>query len=200
MSRRYTAAEKSHAIEQLEKSGDLRQTSLQTGIPVQRLRHWERQARERQAQQEAALLDRLRRKLLTEAETLVEALAERIESAPLNQCASTLNVVIEKYLKLREYAPQLESREQVIRIEYVDPDGSLHQTPYWARTHSEGADALPSRGVWSPLWQNGSGQNGDQRSGAAPGARLVAFPYLSDGEPGLAGLEDDAGERLWDVD
>jgi transposase-like protein len=155
---RYSDEEKQAALDCLAAhDGHFGETSAATGIPAATLRRW---ARQEQAQaldlsqvkhtltafqnrwrsekvndpQEQAQLDLLL--LLTEdALLLADSIAEVIENAPLNQRASALSQVIDKILKLAELQP--ENDTQIIRVEYVYPNGTVHAAPYGAEADSE---------------------------------------------------------------
>lgn len=198
MSRRYTPEEKRQALAWLEASGgDYAETGAQTGIPAPTLRRWHEQQLEAQAQSDVEKLHRLRRRLIQAADQLAASLEAVIEDAPLHQRAGALGIVIDRYLRLGEVLPQ-EEQEQVIRIEYKYPDGSIHRVPPWAGQDSAGARPLQGRGLWQALWEDRNGQGRHHRNGAAGRAKLVAFPHVSDGEPGLARSEEPVQERLWD--
>jgi transposase-like protein len=191
MSRRYTTAEKQHALESLDaNAGDIHPTSTQLGISAQTLRNWQRKHQEQQTQREAELAHRLRHKLLKSAERLVDSLEAVIDNAPLNQRASALGAVIDRYLKLEAQLPEDDNQEQVIRIEYRYPDNSIHATPPWAGEDSEDETTLPSRSLWETFRQDGDGEDAHYRNGAERRPVLVARPDLSDGESGLAGFEE----------
>lgn len=198
MSRRYTPEAKRQALAWLEANGaNYAEASTQTGIPANTLRRWHEQQLEAQAQSDVETLHCLRRKLIDGAHKLAASLDEVLAEAPLNQRAGALGIVIDRYLKLGEALPQ-EAQEQVIRIEYKYPDGSIHSVPPWARQNSGGDSPLPRRGLWQTLWENRNGQSTGHPNGAEGRAVLVADPDLSDGQPGLAGSESDVQERLWD--
>jgi hypothetical protein len=77
-------------------------------------------------------LELLRQRLAQNALLLADTLDDAIAEAPLNQRAAALGLLIDRLIKLDAWQPQ-ERPEGVIRIEYQDPDGSVHQTPPWAR-------------------------------------------------------------------
>jgi hypothetical protein len=132
---------------------------------------------------------------------LVEAIdAEHVAKAPLNQLASTLGVLIDRYLKLTDDHADMPA-EQVIRFEYVYPEGTVASTPPWSADDSEQSGAVSGGGVRTTLRQDRTRQVSLARQGIRSGAaNMVARPHLSDGESSVAGLEDDDAERLWDFD
>lgn len=145
--------------------GDYRATSASTGISVGTLRRWARQARgptrgEELTQLRAELVafkaqagaqqgtsdlaedkalgwmhDRLLPRLIDDALQLSESIEAVIDDAPLNQRASALNQILDKVLKLLDILPRNE--EPVLRVEFVDPDGTTHETPFWSRKDSD---------------------------------------------------------------
>lgn len=133
MSRQYTEAEKAAALARLAAhGGSAARASAETGIPPSTLRGWARQAaRPAPDRDSAAALAQLREALIHNAVTLALSLDDAIADAPLGQRAAALNQLIDKILKLADRLPA--SGEQVIRIEYGDPDGTTHAAPPWAR-------------------------------------------------------------------
>lgn len=138
MSRQYTEAEKAAALERLAvNGGSIPRTSADTGIPRSTLRDWARQPGAYvPVPAGAEALAQLHEALIRDAVTLALSLEEAIDDAPLGQRAAALNQLIDKILKLTDRLPA--SGEQVIRIEYGDPDGTTHEAPPWARDdHTE---------------------------------------------------------------
>jgi hypothetical protein len=97
-------------------------------------------------------LKQLQRELLRLAIQLIDGMEEAVPEAPLNQRVTMLKALIDGVLKLEARMPQEEEDGRVIRIEYVDPDGSIHQTPYWAREDSEDEGEVQGGGVRTSLW------------------------------------------------
>jgi transposase-like protein len=159
---RYSDEQRQAALDCLVvNEGDFRRTSAETGIAARTLRKWAQQAQDGDAEL-AQLRERLaafqeyirisesddpREKLrdtvlvtlVDNAIPLSKSMGVDIETATLAQKASALKQILSIILKLLELLP---FREQVIRIEFVDPDGTTHQTPYWARKHSGEPDAV----------------------------------------------------------
>ena len=158
---RYSQDVKAAALNTLdEQAGNFSQASRLTGIPVDSLRRWAKQ-REQQRTEDALLalgenveilrertngqamdtseekdsLLAVKAQMLSSALILAESLRKGIDETPLNHRANALNQLIDKIIKMAELLP--EDNEQVIRIEYLDADGSIHSTPYWAREDSE---------------------------------------------------------------
>lgn len=156
---RYSPEEKDVALSILdEQAGDFKQASVKSGIPVESLRRWAKQRQIQQTENALAALDHnleilrerasgqdddaeeiplvvIRKQMLSSAFTLAISLRAGLEETPLNHRANALNQLVDKILRMAELLP--ENSEQVIRIEYLDPDGSIHSTPYWARENSE---------------------------------------------------------------
>ena len=73
--------------------------------------------------------------MLQEATRLSESLGEAIADAPLGQRATALNQLLDKILKVLALLPRQE--EVLVRVEFHDPNGSTHKTPFWARKNSD---------------------------------------------------------------
>ncbi len=105
-------------------------------------------------------LARLQAGLLANAALLLDAMPEHIATAPLNQQAAALGVLLDRLLKLDEWrritAPH--EQEQVIRFEFRYPDGTTRDTPPWADADSADDGTLPGGRLWQALWQDGDGQ------------------------------------------
>lgn len=155
---RYSDEDRHAALDCLAANeGDFRRTSEETGIGLGTLRKW---AREEQASWETVwemrkqlaafqkyrkrndandvrqeMFDTLLVNMTHDSIRLSESIEETIADAPLNQRATALNQIIDKVIKLMEMLPPVE--EQVIRVEFIDSDGSAHETPYWSRGDSE---------------------------------------------------------------
>jgi len=114
---------------------------------------------------------RLRQSLLDTAFTLTHAIREATENAPLNQLSAALGLVIDRLLKLEAQTSNLSLsvREELIRIEYKDSDGSLHHSPPWARGDPAFEDPVSRGRVRSPFWENRDGQADDSGDGPARG-------------------------------
>ncbi|MAS34873.1 MAG: hypothetical protein CL610_12755 [Anaerolineaceae bacterium] len=161
---RYSEEQRQAALDRLAaNNGDYPQTSTETGVPVATLRRWAHgkkpappasrgdglaQLRTQLAAYKQAIRDRpepdnllerasthLLLSMIEDAIRLSESIEEVIDEAPLNQRATALNQMIDKIIKLSKELPQ--TGEQVIRIEFIDPDGTTHETPYWSRDHSQ---------------------------------------------------------------
>jgi transposase-like protein len=157
---RYSAEDKQAALDCLAAhEGDFKQTSAALGISESTLRKWAREARVQGHELGqlraglAALQDMIRdeatpdesdqsrtqRKLLLQlgqdAIRLSESIEEVIDEAPLNQRASALNQILDKYLKLMALLPQRGPQE--IHVRFIDPDdGSFDEAPFWATRDS----------------------------------------------------------------
>jgi transposase-like protein len=132
MSKRYSQEEKDRALERLAaNTGDASLTSAQTGIPLRTLHAWRRALEQHGAQQQQQpvklapsddeALRLLRQQLVSEALSFIASLDEVVEEASLNQRVSALGQLIDRIVKLAVLLPPAQS-EQVIRIEYADPD------------------------------------------------------------------------------
>jgi hypothetical protein len=99
-------------------------------------------------------LKQLQRELLRLALQLIDGMEESVPEAPLNQRVTMLKALIDGVLKLEARMPREEDEGSVIRIEYIDPDGSTHQTPHWAREDSEDESKIQGGGVRTPIRQD----------------------------------------------
>ncbi len=113
----------------------------------------------------------LRQILLDIALDLARAIRETTASAPLNQLSAALGLVIDRLLRLEALAPRsaTPAGQEVIRIEYLDPDGTPHSTPPWARDDSAFEEPVSRGRVRSPFWQDRDGQADDPGDGPARG-------------------------------
>lgn len=158
---RYSDEQRQAALDCLAANeGDFRRTSQMVGVPAGTLRKWAQRARRQpsrkdelaqvraqlaayrqQMQQSPPPEDMVERggrwlmlNMIEDAIRLSESMESVIDEAPLNQRASALNQLVDKIIKLSKELPR--TGEQVVRVEFIDPDGTAHQTPYWARGHS----------------------------------------------------------------
>lgn len=191
MSTRYTRTEKDRA-QQLLVDHSPAEVHEQTGIPVRTLQRWKAQSREQRAASLLAQIETLHAQLAANAVQLAQAIDAAADGAPLNQLSSALGTVIDRYLKIDEHLQTAVGRsgEHIVRIEYQDPDGTIHDTPLWARNHSDRAVSSPGGGVWPPVWQDFNRSDRDNGSGLARSDDVVAGPHLYDDESGLAGSEN----------
>lgn len=108
-------------------------------------------------------MKQVQRRLTESATRLMESLDDAaIADAPLNQRAAALGIVLDRLMKLHQVAEKSRppQEEEVIRIEYKDPDGSIHSTPYWAREdhESDTANALHGSSLWEAFRKDGGGE------------------------------------------
>ena len=186
---RYTPAQKREALATLQAmNGDYQQASVETGIAKDTLRRWHTEHQENRAERLQAIITQLHEQLAEDALHLAQAIDGTIDGAPLNQLASALSAVVDRYIKLNELQTS-ESHEQVIRIEYKYPDGRISDAPPWADEHYREQGAVQGGRVWSPLRKDGSWQDSDRGERAEGENLLVARPDVSDGESGVAGFE-----------
>jgi transposase-like protein len=134
MARSYSEEDRQYGLEALRANGgSISLTSAQTGIPASTLRGWARREVEAGAADGAeAALAQLQPHLVESILRLAESLEARIDDAPLNQRASALAQLIDRLIRLAERLPH-DASGAVVRIEYVDADGSVHNTPEWER-------------------------------------------------------------------
>ena len=189
----YTEEDKRAALDLLHRNGgDTKATSAETGIRVPTLKKWAQSQRAQQMERLHENVQDLHLQLARNALHLAQAIDGAIDGAPLNQLATALGTVIDRFLKIEEHLSQLDDQtsEQVIRVEYKDPDGSIHNTPLWARGDPDQPTAIQGRGVRQALWQDGDWED-DRRAGSPEReGLLVARPDLSNGDASLARSED----------
>lgn len=205
MARRYTLTDQIAGLDAIDNAnGDYETASAQTGYSPNRLRGWDKQRNDirreqhlHEREQDARRMQQICNQIAERALRIVEEMDdETIANAPLNQLSSALGVLVDRYIKLQDLLPELET-EQVIRIEYYYPDGTTHSTPPWAETDSERQRPLSGGRVRKTLRQDGDGENYTNGRGNEGETRLVARPDLPDGESSLAGFEDELDERPW---
>lgn len=124
MARRYTSVERREALNRLRSNQqNYRLTSAETGIPVSTLRVWvHRQGRQTPDPDDVEEVMRyLRAHLISNIKRLVDSLEAEIDNVPLSQRVAALSQLIDRLIKLADKLPG-EPGEQVIRIEYEDPD------------------------------------------------------------------------------
>ena len=156
MSKRYTQEQRADALQHLDDNyGNVTLTALQTGIPTRTLYQSKRERKLRRQQAEPPLLHkksavppqqtaaktapesagqqgdytRIRTRLMEHIDTLIETLTDDPDTAHVR--AMALTRLLDRVIKL-EALTRSEDPEQVIRIEYQYPDGSLHHAPIWA--------------------------------------------------------------------
>lgn len=79
-------------------------------------------------EQNLQILNRIRRRLITELANLA---SEGLMLTSPNQRILALTTLLDRLMKLDEHLQPYLPVEQVMRIEYVYPDGSKHQVPPW---------------------------------------------------------------------
>ena len=133
MSRRYTDDQRQQALRILSAcGGNARQASVRTGIPASTLRAWAQQAHAAAPSDPNDAMLNLRQHLVENVLRLADSLEAKIDDAPLNQHAAALAQLIDRLIKLAEKLPQAAGDEPVIRVEYVNADGTAHDSPPWS--------------------------------------------------------------------
>lgn len=209
MPRQYSLKEKVDALNAIDDcDGNVRLTAKNLEIPYETLKSWRGQSGDLRKQyrkklfgQFEALKVELHVQMLARGLKIVEAMsAETIQNAPLSQLGTALNTLVNYALKLEEAIvedDEQEDNEKVIRIEYLY-NGELHRTPPWAENGDEQPNAVQDYRVWEKMGKNRVGQDPSDREGTQQQrAWLVAGADLSDGEPSVAGFEEDGEERVW---
>src|SRR5690606_9452587 len=111
------------------------------------------------AEQVAEALKQLQRQLLDLALDIVNEMEEAIADAPLNQQVAALKAILDSVLKLEERTPKPEQLEQVYRIEYKHPDGTIHRTPPWAADDSGSEGTFQRRSLWASVRKERVGED-----------------------------------------
>jgi hypothetical protein len=203
---RYTLQQKMDALHELQAGHSYETVSTNTKIPISKLREWYRERdairREYQQQLRTAAEDKMilvQQKMADKAALLVDAIdVERIKNAPLNQVATALGVLIDRFIKLQSGEHESYTGEQVFRVEYYDAStGKVSATPPWARNHSELSSTLQSGSVRTTLRQDDDGTNYRNGKSDSWDADMVAGSDVPDGESGVAGFENGDDGRDW---
>lgn len=196
---RYTIDEKRRALAALAQcEGDFPQAAAQTGIRTATLKRWAKHACEHRPERVQAKIEQVCEQLADDAMRLAAAIETQIDDAPLNQLATALSAVIDRYLKLDEHLAlrrDSDEKTEVIRVEYQYPDGTCHDRPPWAAADSDEWGTVQGGRVRAAVWQDGNGQDGDSPLCVERESVLVALANLPDGESGLAGLESQCAEH-----
>ena len=145
MSQTYTEDDREEALELLGYNrNNIALTSTQTGIPERTLREWRRKHRNNislppdpspaaaamPVGDSAEALQFVYDQLVQELTRLAASLPEILASAPPYHQLLAITHIIDRVEKLQQIIPQ---PVQTLRVEYVDPDGSTHDTPFWQR-------------------------------------------------------------------
>lgn len=164
MPRAYSDTQKTEALDHLDANfGNVTLTAIQTGIPSRTLYEWKRQRKLRRQQAEPPLLHkknavpqqqnatnddesdsgeytRIRSRLMQHLEHLLDSLTDDPDTAHLRIIAVTR--LLDRVVKLDPLAGN--EHEQVIRIEYVQPDGTVHNSsPWWTPETESQANPQP---------------------------------------------------------
>jgi len=190
---RYTPQQRADALRQLRANdNNIHTVSIKTGIHEKTLRKWRYQHESERAERLLARLQQLEEDLLENTLQIVESLNDVIENAPLNQRTSAIGALVDRYLKVNEHLREIaddqteENDEKVIRIEYVDPDGSTHDTPYWTRADFTGESTLQSGSMRETIREDLRGQDSPHRERDEREDLLVASTDHSDGGASVA--------------
>lgn len=144
--RNYTPEEKAYALTEIRLSrNNIALVSARTGIPERTLREWRRLQRienglppdptpaaaANQFAETSEAIQHVYDQFVAELVNISDTLPEILSTAsPYNQLM-TLMRMIDRLEKLQMMVPP--PPRQTIRIEYVDPDGSVHAKPPWER-------------------------------------------------------------------
>ena len=169
--KRYSETFKREVLTRVEADpSDLVAIARELDVPSSTIHSWRRRAAAKEAAARAtaeepsltepdlALLDgRLRQLMVDATYALALAIRDSTGSAPLNQLATAFGLMIDRLLRLDALAvlaaqAPAPGDEQVIRIEYLDPDGSVHKSPPWARGDPAFEAPIVPGQVRSPFW------------------------------------------------
>lgn len=190
MARSYTDEQKAEALELLKTHSPFKVSGL-LGIPISTLKTWREKQRYRALRKTIELAD-LADEIASKVHELLEALSmDRIEQATMQQVASALGMLIDRYLKIRAIIIVQQPEEKAVRIEYLYPDGKIADTPPWSTLDPDLKQALQSSRLWQTLRQDGSGEDHGDGTDAARENGLVAGADLSHGGADLARSESD---------
>ncbi|MGB1286342.1 MAG: hypothetical protein ACPG7F_07415 [Aggregatilineales bacterium] len=192
---KYTLSEKYNALCLMD-TQPIDLVSLRTEVPVSTLQVWRRnQQRIRRNHAEDSII-KARQAMADKILRLVSELDdERIAKAPLNQLSAALGVLVDRYLKLESEDSLPEQEERAIRIEYVYPDGQIHDTPPLAAADLAFFSALQSGRLRETLRQDNPGTDGSTDTGGQRTENLVAGADVSDSERCMA--EDKARREIY---
>lgn len=132
MSKRYTIKQKQKALQHLAETGSVRLTSQETAIPERTLRSW-RTADHTSADpadpaQVYEELKDLRRTIMHHVRIIAATLSDDPEF--VNNRAVALARLLDRVTRIDSILAEGNPAEpQVFRIEYVYPDGSIHNVP-----------------------------------------------------------------------
>ncbi|MDQ7027035.1 MAG: hypothetical protein Q9P01_09435 [Anaerolineae bacterium] len=205
---KYRLEQKMKVLEALKADQNYDSLSEKEQIPVSTIKRWYQQREAIRRDYHLHLRDEAHHKMVLvqhrmadKAVELIAALdSDRIKNAPLNQVASALGLVIDRFLKLQDAQEESDAThtEQVIRYEFRHPDGTIRETPYFAEGRSRHTGTVQSGSVWETLGQDGIGENYINGKSRLSGSEdMVAGSDVSDGESGMARFEDDDDERDW---
>ena len=190
----YTKQQKQAALTALI-TDTVKQVSEETGIAPATLRRWRRKHKATRKQRHAAKQERLHETLGNNAIQIVDTMQDKIADAPLNQLATALNAVVDRYLKLDEKLAEQEAQneEKVVRFEYIMPDGEVYDAPPWTMDDFHVPNPLSSGGLREAVWEDGDSQTDHRGESLSDGDDLlVAGPDVPNGRGSLAGFEDEA--------
>ena len=107
---------------------------------------------------------RLRQALMDTAFALTAGIRGNTDSAPLNQLVAALGIVLDRLIRLEALASaadETEMGEQLIRIQYTYPDGTVHFRPPWAPDNPAFELPVTPNHVRSPFWDNQDDEQAD---------------------------------------
>jgi len=206
--RRYSIINKMSTVWKL-RDQSITDVSEEADIPASTIRNWQRDYPKIRVQYYQYLDDEAKHRILVAQHRLVEKLNDlinaidktRINKATLNQLASSIGIITDRYLKIQNVKHIETDNNQPLRIEYYDTTtGAVTEAPPWASTNSESSETLHSGIVWSPLWEDRAGENHGDGASDTRQESLVVSTDVSNGKSGMARFEGDNQERDWHPD
>jgi len=171
----YTLKQKIQALDCVARhGGDLAQAQAEVNIPRATLKKWQRQADAIYTDYHAHLQRESQHKMVRaqfhlaeKTLDLVNALTpELIANAPLNQIATALNAVTDRYIKLSQLTHPENDERQVITVEFKTDD-TISASPPWADASDNEPRALQSGELRATMGQDGTRED-DAGSERAP--------------------------------
>ena len=160
MAQRYTNQQKADILNQLSANlGNVALTARQTGVPLRTLYTWKREQQPDDPalqHQKSPLLQhytaetadhpegeyaRIRARLMDHINHLLDTLTDDPDTAHLRIMA--LSRLLDRVVKL-EALTRADSANSVLRIEYVQPDGSISANPPWYSPDDDDTPHIPT--------------------------------------------------------
>ncbi|GAB1420312.1 hypothetical protein MASR2M15_04020 [Anaerolineales bacterium] len=198
MSNEHPLETKVNVLDALKKQISMTEIGRMFGVSPYHIRQWEKGESQIRAEYEMAVHDKktvqiqgLKEELLEAARWLLKGLEDlELENTPLQHRTSAIKNLLDHYFRIENIDLGDEKAEQVIRIEYKDSNGSIHDTPPWTRADYQPSGALPRGGVWETVREDGSGEDpADGGLATWSDEGVVDRTDVQHGQPGMARYE-----------